>query len=580
MAIGFQPRPAEGLSHPNVVQMAFARVRRTPEAPAFRVRNGGVWRTIPWVGWWNAAVRRCALLTEMGAAPGQVVALAGQSGLDWATWDLAIAMTGAMSMPLDDGRSPPQQRQLLDHAGCDIVIADAEACQGGVAAGRACLPFEAEASGWSGDAGAEIAPFPLSAAELPPDGPFTLIYTSGVLAPPRAVALSHRNVVYESWALRNVIPVDEDDEQLLLLPLAHMFGRHLFWGAVEQGVTTALADPRAPILEVLQDVAPTYFAAIPNQFEALRRRILAELLGPNRLARQAFELALEVGLEVADARERVEELSTSLNFRWTLADRAMLSRVRAAFGPRLRFLLSGGGPLAESTLAFYHGCGLLLLEGYGSVETSGAISVNRADRYRRGSAGPPLPGCAVRIDDDGEILARGPNLMLGYHREPAATQAAMADHGWLRTGDLGELRDGFLWVHGRKQDRFVAPDGTEIVPQVLERQLERAPEISHAIVGLTPTGEVGVMIALERPEMDAWGTELGVQGLDPDRLARHPRVRHRIDERVDAVNRDLPEGARMHRIVVLPREVSASSGDLSPTGRLRRGTLWNEAFSE
>lgn len=578
MAIAFSPRPAEGLKYPNIVQMAWARVQATPEGPAFRVKHQGAWRRKTWAEWWAAALAVGARLrNEHGVGKGTFVALVGPNGWEWVVWDLALAMVGAVSVALDPDCAPEAIAKQITATGCSVVIGAAPLLEAGVAGGSTGIPLDlaaVDAEVGASSTGAVSPPWVGQGLGL--EDPLTLVFTTGTAGVPTPVVLSHRNFVYVSWAIRNVIPVDEEDEQLLILPLAHTFGRHLLWGAVKQGAVTAIATAQQPLLEAVLELAPTYFVGTPRIFDRIRRQLLTEMLGPNRLARQAFDIALEVGIEVSRYRERAEETPTALGLRGALADRALLSRVRAQFGPRLRFLVSVGGPLRRSTAAFFHGCGILLLEGYGSTETSGAVSVNRIDRFRLGSVGPPLPGCAIRQAEDGEILVRGPNVMMGYHRQPGRTAEAFAEHGWLCTGDLGEIRDGFLWIVGRKADRFTTQTGTEIVPQPIERRLEEAPEIAHAIVGLDAEGQLCALVALHRPEIDSWAAELGVVGVEYADLCEEPRVRRRLEQRLAEVNAERVAHDPIQRLVISRSPFSVASGEISRTGTVQRDKVWRQ----
>lgn len=567
MATAFRARPAEGLTHQNIVQMAWERVRSTPEDPAFRALRDGVWVTLTWGDWWAQAVALARRLHEEHAvAPGSHVALLGRDGVAWAAWELAIAMAGAVCVALPMPSSEEVLRRRLEVTPCQVVVADAEIPP----LGRAWIPMRLDLPRV-----AQTYEIPLeSPSGRGLDDPANLLTTSGTTGEPKLVVLRHRNLVYSAWALRHVLPVEAGDTHLLALPPSHVVARQLRWGAVELGCVTAFVAPeQADVVEAVLALAPTFLSGPPALFERLRRRILAELVGPNRLARHAFDLALEVGAEVRHHHERAEDLPAALVLRSALADKAFLGRVRSFFGPRMRFALSVGGPLPLAAATFFHDCGVRLLEGYGAAETSGLVALNRPDRFRVGSVGPALPGCALHRAADGEIYVRGHGVMAGEAGDLASPEGSFADHGWLKTGDLGEIRDGFLWIFGRKRDRFVTAAGPEVVPQVLEARLREIPEIAHAVVEPDGEGRVRAIVALEPPELGGWGGDLGVLGIDHAALGRQPQVRERLRQRLRAVNETLSPGAPVERFVIADHVFTEIGGELSSTGEVRRAVV-------
>jgi len=590
-SVAFVPNPAEGLNYPNVLQMLMARAQRTPDLPALRYKHQGVWRSLTWRDWLRASEALAAgLLGRLGIQRGERIALIAATRVEWALCDLAIALAGAVSVPIypssttdqaayivqDSGAaavivSDPARAQRLrapEHAAAlatvrHVVVLDPRAAPEDIALDQLQLDGEAALPG-------SRPALTALAAELGLADPFTIVYTSGTTGVPKGVVLSHRNIVYKAWAIKNVIAADRSDEQLMVLPLAHMFARHLLWGAVEQGAVTSFAPPGAGLPSAFQEVAPTYLCAVPRIYEEFYSRILNEIQAANPVHRAAFERALEVGRKVSMCRQRGQAVPGALALKMNLADRLFFAKIRAQFGGRLRFFVSGGAALRREVAEFFHALGILILEGYGLTETTGATNVNRPDRFRFGTVGPAMPGCELRIADDGEVLVRGAGVMVGYHGLAEETRAAVDPQGWLHTGDIGELRDGFLMITDRKKDLIVLSTGKNIAPLPLEGRLQLGDGIAHAVVAGEGRPHLVALIALDREAMLALSRREGLGCRSYADLARHPRVRQVVQGHIDRLNADLANFEAIRRFAVPEVEFSEATGELTPTGKVRR----------
>ena len=584
----FVPAPAEGLNHPNVIQMFAARAKRTPDLPALRFKRQGIWRALTWRDWFQASEAVAAGLIGLGVERGQRVVIMAPTCVEWAVCDLAIALAGAVSVPIYPSVTAGQAAYILRDSGAVAAIvgdvAEVDRLRGagvavhfviveGTSAGSLhALQADGEA------ALAEARPtLAAIAAGTTLAEPFTFVYTSGTTGVPKGVVLTHKNLVYEAWAIKNVVAADRSDEQLMVLPLAHVFARHLLWGAVEQGAVTAFAPPAtregsqtAALALAFQEVGPTYMCAVPRVYEKFYNQILGEVQAEGALVRLGFEQALEVGRKVSMCRQRGQALPGILALKANLADRLFFTKIKQKFGGRLRFFVSGGAPLRREVAEFFHALGVLILEGYGLTETTGATNVNRPDRFRFGTVGPAMPGCELRVADDGEVLVRGAGVMQGYHGLPDETAAVLDDQGWLHTGDIGELRDGFLAITDRKKDLIVTSNGKNVAPLPLEGRLELFEGIAHALVVGDARPHLAALIALDAPTMLALARREGLGCRSVAELAGHPRVRQLIQGHIDAMNADLANFEAIRRFAIADREFTEASGELTPTQKLRR----------
>jgi long-chain acyl-CoA synthetase len=590
-SVAFVPNPAEGLNHPNVLQMLMARAQRTPELPALRYKQQGVWRSLTWRDWLRASEAIAAgLRAQLGIQRGERIALIASTRVEWALCDLAIALVGAVSVPVYPSSTTAQAAYIVQDSGAvAVIVSDAGRAQRlrapehaeAIAAVRRFVVLDPRAAPEDlafdqlqllGERALERERPALAAlaAELGPGDPFTIVYTSGTTGVPKGVVLSHKNIVYKAWAIKNVIAADRSDEQLLVLPLAHVFARHLLWGAVEQGAVTSFAPPGAGLSSAFQEVAPTYMCAVPRIYEEFYNRILAEFETANPIRRAAFERCMEVGRKVSMCRQRGQAVPGALALKMNLADRLFFTKIRGQFGGRLRFFVSGGAALRREVAEFFHALGILILEGYGLTETTGATNVNRPDRFRFGTVGPAMPGCELRIADDGEILVRGAGVMDGYRGLEEETRAVLDPQGWLHTGDIGELRDGFLTITDRKKDLIVLSSGKNIAPLPLEGRLELGEGIAHAVVVGEGRTHLVALIGLDREPMLALSRREGLGCRSYADLARHPRVRQVVQGHIDRLNADLANFEAIRRFTIPEAEFSEATGELTPTGKVRR----------
>jgi long-chain acyl-CoA synthetase len=585
------PRPSEGPRHRNVVAMFASRVRRSAHQPALRAKEAGVWRTTSWAQWEESSRALAAGLLRLGIARGERVALLARTRREWVLADLAIAMAGAVSVPVYPSLAPDQaQAILVDSGAVALVVEDAEVlaslaaakARGELPALRLAVALEAlpadpsplEIHAWSALLGRaptpdEAARLDALAAELGPEDELTYVYTSGATGEPKGAVLCHGNMVYEAWALKNVVPLDHADEQLLVLPLAHIFARHLLWATVEQGAVSAFVEREERVYGNLVELAPTFVAAVPRMLERAYARVLYDASMRGGLAKAVLERALDVGRRASQLRQRGEALPTMLALQLAVADR-VLRRIRDQFGGRIRFLVSGGAPLSREVAELFHAVGLLVLEGYGLSETTGATHVNRPERYRFGTVGPALPGCEVRLAEDGEILVRGPNVMLRYHGRPEDTAAAFDAEGFFRTGDIGEIHDGFLRITDRKKDLLKTSTGKYVAPVMIESRLQLGEGIAYATVCGDARPFVVALVSLDEEAMLARSDREGLGCHGYADLAAHPRIRQICQAHVDAVNAGLSRHERVRAFHIVPHPFTEATGELTPTRKVRR----------
>ncbi|HSC26597.1 MAG TPA: long-chain fatty acid--CoA ligase [Vicinamibacterales bacterium] len=546
-------------------------------------------------------------LTASGVAPGDRVAIISESRPEWLMADLAILTGGAVTVPVYPTLSAAQASYILADSGARIVIVSTRLQLEKIQTVRHQLPAleavvlidDAESSGspstfsfehlaerghqrMSGEWGTGRA-FRDATRSIRPDDLATIIYTSGTTGEPKGVMLTHGNLVANMRAGANALSVSQDDVALSFLPLSHSFERMVSYVYLFSGVTIVFAESFDTIGRDVAVVRPTLLTGVPRAYEKMQARIIGKGQSAGGIKAALFNWAVGVG--AARGRAVLSGRSpgplTALQAR--LADRLVFARIRAGVGGRLRYLVSGSAPLPVQLAEFFQGIGLPIVEGYGLTETAPILAVNPPDAPRAGTVGRALPGVELRIADDGEILARGPNVMSGYYNKPGETAEVLRD-GWFHTGDVGSLdADGYLRITDRKKDLLVTSGGKKIAPQPLEAVLKRSPLVAEAVILGDRRKFAAALIVPDFGELQRRLQDLGRPGGSREDLVTRPDVVSLYQEIVDALNSELAQFERLKKIALLPAEFTIQTGELTPTLKVRRKIVeerWRETIDE
>ncbi len=531
-------------------------------------------------------------LTALGLSRGDRVAIVSESRPEWILTDLAVVTGGGVTVPIYPTLSAAQAHYILRDSGARIAVVSTRLQLEKILEVRHQLPgleaivsMEAPATTtpsaltfdevaargharlmaeWG--AGRE---FKEAARRLEPGDLATIIYTSGTTGEPKGVMLTHASLVANMYAGAEALDVQQEDVAVSFLPLSHAFERMVSYVYLLRGVTVVFAESFDTIGRDVAAVRPTLFTGVPRVYEKIHARISEKGLSAPGAKASLFRWAMGVASARGRAVLRQQRLPPLLAVQAAVADRLVFAKVRQGVGGRLRYLVSGSAPLPVSLAEFFYGVGLPIVEGYGLTETAPILTVNPPAAPRSGTVGRAVRGVELRIADDGEILARGPNLMTGYYNKPEASAEAIRD-GWLHTGDIGTLdADGYLAITDRKKDLLVTSGGKKIAPQPIETVLRQSPLIAEAVV----LGDrQRYAVALIVPEFAALERRLQVLGRPPshEELVARPDAIALYQEIVDALNRDLSQYERIKRIALLPREFTIDSGELTPSMKVRR----------
>jgi long-chain acyl-CoA synthetase len=399
-----------------------------------------------------------------------------------------------------------------------------------------------------------------------------LIYTSGTTGKPKGVRLLHSCWAYCADAIEQVRLWTDSDVQYLWLPMSHSFGKVLMAGHIASGSVTAI-DGRIPkLVDNLAVVRPTLMAAVPRIFEKVYNRIIEKSKKGSPLAQKIFAWAVETGRKGSQLRQQGKEPSGVLAIKLKIADRLVFDKVKATFGGRVRYFISGSAPLSREIAEFFHACGILILEGYGLTETSAASFCNRPQKFAFGSVGMPRPGTDCKLaPEDGEILIKSPGVMQGYHNLPDATAEALTADGWLRTGDIGEVDPkGFLRITDRKKDLIKTSGGKYIAPQHIEGKLKaNNPYLSQVIIHGDKRNFVTALITLDEEALMKWARDKGISKTYAE-LVKSDEVRALLTPYFDEVNKSLAKYESVKQFSVIPTDLTVEEGELTPSLKVKR----------
>ncbi len=568
-------------------QALFRQAEKHPYVPCQWRRKHGKYVPVTYMELATRIRRVASGLIRQHVREGDRIAILMENRPEWAVVDYAILSVGAVTVPLYCTYRPQDMAYVINDAGVSMVfVSGGNLLRHLLQAVGECPKLRHIVSLEEGQEGPllqtlqaleehELLEDELQSrmAKLDRNTLATLVYTSGTTGNPKGVMLSHGNILANLDAIPEVVELNRDEVFLSFLPLAHALermGGHFL--PYSFGVSVAFAERPDTVAKNLTEASPTIMITVPRMLEVVRNRILAQVNKQPALKKKLFFTYLDLA-----GRERM-----SIFQRWIyrLLDRKVGHALRLRFGGRLRMLISGGAPLSVEVGAFFNALGIPVVEGYGLTESAPLLTVNPPHASRLGSVGKAVYGVTVRLAEDGEILARGANIMQGYWKQPKATREAVDEDGWLHTGDIGHIsEDGYLFITDRKKDLIVNSGGENIAPQRIEAVLVGDTMIDQAVIYGDKKPYLVALIVPNEDAVRAWSEEEGLPETEWTHLCASVVVRKMLQTRINDLLADLNPFEQVRRIHLLDTPLTIDNGMLTPTMKIKRRKVY-EAFSE
>jgi long-chain acyl-CoA synthetase len=561
------------------------------ERVAIRYKHDGEWHDVTYTRFAEIVQEIGLGLIDLGVQAGDRVCILANTRPEWSYADMAITSVGAVVVPIYQTNSPEECLWVISDSGATAIVCEDDAQLAKIAAIREQVPNlrtvivmdppageppipaialdEVRERGRARD-GAEL---DARRAAVRPEDPFTFIYTSGTTGPPKGCVLSHGNYRSMTNMIREVRQIEDDEVIYLFLPLAHAFALLIQLAAFDLGTTIAyFGGDTKQIVGELMEVKPTYLPSVPRIFEKIYTLANAAIEAKPPEEREQAAQAIALGTKVRNLQARGEQVPDELMKPFEEADEQLFKNVRAIFGGNVRHAVTGAAPISKEILEFFWAAGVPVLEGYGMTETATAATVGTIEDHKFGTVGKPFPGVEIKIAQDGEVLIKGPNIFQGYHNNADASFGSV-ENGWLHTGDLGSIdEDGYLSITGRKKDIIITAGGKNITPANLENDLKQCRWISQAVMHGDQRPYPVVLITLDEEEIATYAREHNLPE-DTSKLCEESSVREMIGEQVERANRRYAPVEQVKKFVILPRDLTQETGELTPTLKVKRNVV-------
>ena len=569
-------------------------VRKQNRPDSLNYKSGDRWIPISSDEMLHRVQSIAAGLHAIGVKPGDRVALLSESRVEWTLTDAGSIFAGTVDVPIYPTLTPPQVRYILNDSGACVLFLENRAKFDELKAALGECPevkhfIFFEPAGVTPDDGLTLAQLEEKGRDLEqrepghvarwsqqtrPDELATIIYTSGTTGEPKGVMLTHSNLVSNLIDSSGHLEFGEGDIALSVLPLSHVFERQAMYMYLHRGMAVYFAESLQTIGPNLREVRPTVLVGVPRIFEKIYARIRERAAEAGKLTAAMLAWSVNVAREYAKHLLAHRPIPASLKLKHAIASKLVFSKWKAAFGGRIRLLVSGGAALPEDLAHIYIGAGIPIVQGYGLTETSPVITTSQIENNRVGTVGKAIPNVDIRIAEDGEIEVRGPNVMRGYYNKPEETSKVFTSDGWFKTGDIGTLdEDGFLRITDRKKELFKTSGGKYISPQPIEQAIKGSRFVNQVVLIGAERKFPAALIVPVWEQLESYCKLKGIEVKSRSELCRHPRIIDLLQRQIDALTPNLAKYERIKKVALLENEFTQEGGELTPTLKVKRRVI-------
>ena len=576
------------MSYKTIAEMFIQCVEQFADNPAFFDKIDGEWQKKTYREAGDIVENLASGLASLGVQKGDKIAIISTNSSRWAFADYAITGLGAVTVTVYPTLTTPHMKYIFDDSETHYafvgnkeqldktksLIQECEHMKGYVLMDDSDDDTD-KVFGFSslierGKAYKESSDFDFKAiaSTINPDDLLTLIYTSGTTGNPKGAMLSHNNLIANIKSGKKSIHIDESDVFLSFLPLSHVFERMVgHFSGLTSGGRVYYAESIDTVADNMGEIKPTIMASVPRLYEKMYAKIIDKVSNDPPLRQKIFWWAISVGKEAMPNICKNSRPSGWLGFKFGLAEKLVFSKIKERVGGRVRFFVSGGAPLSQEIAEFFAAANIIILEGYGLTETSPVITNNRLEDVKFGTVGKPIDGVEVKIAEDGEIICRGENVMLGYYNNEAATREVIDENGWFHTGDIGEFdEDGFLRITDRKKNIIVTSGGKNIAPAPMEIALIASKYIEQVVVLGDRRNFVSALIVVAQETLSEWANEQGIDG----EIIQDERTDKLFENEVSKAMAGFAHYETVKKFKLVADEWSVESGELTPTLKVKR----------
>lgn len=573
-----------------IPQVLVNTVERSGENPGVWIKKEGTYEPLTWNEIYTQVNHLAAFLQQKGFQKGHHVAILSETRYEWILADLALQALGCISIPIYPTLLEKQVNALLEHSeSAAIFISDESHLEklkpflSDYEKPFPVISFEdmdknehtyilSEALKEGASIAGEREIIKENLKDIKPDDPASIIYTSGTTGEAKGVILTHDNFLFNVQHCIEVVPFNQEDRFLSFLPLSHVLERMAgYYLPLLVGCQIAYAESLDTVAEDMMDARPTIMVSVPRLYEKIYLKVMDSIESGSPLKQKLFHWAVETGAAYFGAVNQGKAVSPLKKIKFRLADKLVLSKIRAKTGNRLRYFISGGAPLLKEIGEFFNHLGITILEGYGLTETSPVITLNPPGKFKFGTVGRAIPHVELKIDKDGEILTRSRSVMKGYYKNDAATAEAIDEDGWFHTGDIGFLdKDGFLKITDRKKNILVTSGGKNISPQPIEQKLKESPYIAEAVLIGDNRNYVTALIIPDFEKLNAYAQYKNIRYSDIGKLLDSDEIRSFYKSIIANAMRDFARYEQIKDFRILEKEFSLESGEYTPTLKVKR----------